>query len=161
MEHVDVAVIGSGQGGVPFAVEMASQDRNVVLFERSRFGGSCINWGCTPSKAFLASAHAAGRARAAPGWAYGYGWTWISAVMVACRHHDRFAQSTRTGSGRRGPDRPCERHLRAAGIWAGAEIHGPLTSDRYREHACNTDSGRRAVSHLPGFWDLEALRIAS
>ncbi len=65
MEHVDVAVIGSGQGGVPFAVEMASRGRKVVLFERSRYGGSCINWGCTPSKAFLASAHAAGRAREA------------------------------------------------------------------------------------------------
>jgi dihydrolipoamide dehydrogenase len=35
----------------------------VVLFERERFGGSCINWGCTPTKAFLAAAHAAGRAR--------------------------------------------------------------------------------------------------
>lgn len=67
MEHVDVAVIGSGQGGVPFAFEMASQGKKVALFERSRFGGSCINWGCTPSKAFLASAHAAGRARAAVG----------------------------------------------------------------------------------------------
>ena len=65
MEHVDVIVIGSGQGGVPFAVEMASRGGKVVLFEKSRFGGSCINWGCTPSKAFLASAHAAGRARAA------------------------------------------------------------------------------------------------
>ncbi len=65
MKHIDVAVIGSGQGGVPFAVEMASRGRKVVLFERSRFGGSCINWGCTPSKVFLASAHAAGRARAA------------------------------------------------------------------------------------------------
>ncbi len=37
----------------------------MVLFERDALGGSCINYGCTPSKAFLAAAHAAGRARQA------------------------------------------------------------------------------------------------
>lgn len=39
--------------------------RNAVLFERGKLGGSCINHGCTPSKAFLAAAHNAGRARRA------------------------------------------------------------------------------------------------
>lgn len=63
MERVDVVVIGSGQGGVPLATTLAGEGKRVVLFEREAFGGSCINWGCTPSKAFLAAAHAAGRAR--------------------------------------------------------------------------------------------------
>ncbi len=63
MESVDAVVIGSGQGGVPFAVSLAHEGRQVALFERSRYGGSCVNWGCTPTKAFLAAAHAAGRAR--------------------------------------------------------------------------------------------------
>ncbi|QHG20533.1 FAD-dependent oxidoreductase [Nostoc sp. ATCC 53789] len=62
METADVIVIGSGQGGIPLAADFASSGRNVVLFERDALGGSCINYGCTPSKAFLASAHAAGRA---------------------------------------------------------------------------------------------------
>lgn len=65
MESVDVIVIGSGQGGVPFAADFAKAGRKVVLFERDALGGSCINYGCTPSKAFLAAAHAAGRARLA------------------------------------------------------------------------------------------------
>lgn len=65
METVDVIVIGSGQGGVPLAVDLAKEGRRVVLFERDALGGSCINYGCTPSKAFLAAAHAAGRARKA------------------------------------------------------------------------------------------------
>lgn len=65
MPKVDAVVIGSGQGGVPLAVKLANRGEKVVLFERSRMGGSCINWGCTPSKAFLGSAHAAGRAREA------------------------------------------------------------------------------------------------
>lgn len=65
METADVIVIGSGQGGVPFATDYASSGRNVVLFERDALGGSCVNYGCTPSKAFLAAAHNAGRARQA------------------------------------------------------------------------------------------------
>jgi pyruvate/2-oxoglutarate dehydrogenase complex dihydrolipoamide dehydrogenase (E3) component len=65
METVDAIVIGSGQGGVPFAVDLATAGKNVILFERDALGGSCINYGCTPSKAFLAATHAAGRARQA------------------------------------------------------------------------------------------------
>jgi pyruvate/2-oxoglutarate dehydrogenase complex dihydrolipoamide dehydrogenase (E3) component len=65
METVDAIVIGSGQGGVPLAVDLATAGKNVILFERDALGGSCINYGCTPSKAFLAAAHAAGRARQA------------------------------------------------------------------------------------------------
>src|SRR5450755_295919 len=62
MEHADAIIIGSGQGGVPFAADLAKAGKRVVLFERGRLGGSCINYGCTPSKAFLAAAHTAGRA---------------------------------------------------------------------------------------------------
>ncbi|WDD36832.1 FAD-dependent oxidoreductase (plasmid) [Nostoc sp. UHCC 0926] len=65
METVDVILIGSGQGGIPLAADFGSSGRKVVLFERDALGGSCINYGCTPSKAFLAAAHAAGRARQA------------------------------------------------------------------------------------------------
>ena len=65
METADVIVIGSGQGGVPLAADFAKTGSKVVLFERDALGGSCVNYGCTPSKAFLAAAHAAGRAQLA------------------------------------------------------------------------------------------------
>jgi pyruvate/2-oxoglutarate dehydrogenase complex dihydrolipoamide dehydrogenase (E3) component len=65
MHTFDVAVIGTGQGGVPLALDLASAGRRVVVFERGKLGGTCVNVGCTPSKTFLASAHAAGRARRA------------------------------------------------------------------------------------------------
>ncbi len=64
-EEVDLIVIGSGQGGIPLAVAWARKGKHVVLFERGRLGGTCVNYGCTPSKAFLAAAHNAGRARRA------------------------------------------------------------------------------------------------
>lgn len=59
----DLAVIGSGQGGVPLAVNFAKRGKRVVLFERGALGGTCVNVGCTPSKSYLAAAHTAGRAR--------------------------------------------------------------------------------------------------
>jgi dihydrolipoamide dehydrogenase len=65
IEEADLIVIGSGQGGVPLAVDFARAGKRVVLFERGELGGTCVNYGCTPSKAFLASAHNAGRARLA------------------------------------------------------------------------------------------------
>jgi pyruvate/2-oxoglutarate dehydrogenase complex dihydrolipoamide dehydrogenase (E3) component len=67
VEEADLVVIGSGQGGVPLAADFGNEGKRVVLFERGALGGSCVNYGCTPSKAFLGSAHAAGRARAASG----------------------------------------------------------------------------------------------
>lgn len=68
MEKVDVMVIGGGQGGVPLAVRLARQGRSVVLFEKGRLGGTCLNYGCYPSKAFLGAAHTAGASKAASKW---------------------------------------------------------------------------------------------
>lgn len=59
MEKVDAIIIGSGQGGVPLAIDLAGEGRSVVLFEKAALGGSCVNYGCRPSKAFLASARIA------------------------------------------------------------------------------------------------------
>ena len=64
-QTADLIVVGAGQGGVPLAVDFAKAGKRVILFERKHLGGTCVNVGCTPSKAFLASAHNAGRARAA------------------------------------------------------------------------------------------------
>src|SRR5256885_16898122 len=62
---VDAIVIGSGQAGVPLAARPATSGRHTVLAERSRLGGTCINYGCTPTKTMVASARAAHVARTA------------------------------------------------------------------------------------------------
>lgn len=58
-------IIGSGQGGTALARRLAADGQRVTLCERDHLGGSCPNYGCTPSKVLLASAHAAGQARRA------------------------------------------------------------------------------------------------
>ncbi|HOE96151.1 MAG TPA: FAD-dependent oxidoreductase [Candidatus Sumerlaeota bacterium] len=61
----DAIIIGSGQAGVPLALKWDRTGKKVILFEKGALGGSCVNYGCTPSKAFLAAAHRAQSVRSA------------------------------------------------------------------------------------------------
>lgn len=63
--RIDVIVIGSGQAGVPLAARLAEAGKRVFLMERKDLGGTCINYGCTPTKTMVASARAAHVARTA------------------------------------------------------------------------------------------------
>ncbi len=65
---VETAIIGGGQAGVPLARALAGAGRMVALFEHAHLGGSCVNFGCTPSKALIASARIAADARHASEW---------------------------------------------------------------------------------------------
>lgn len=61
----DVIVIGGGQAGIPLAHALAEANQKTALIERSHLGGSCVNFGCTPTKAVIASARVAHLARRA------------------------------------------------------------------------------------------------
>jgi pyruvate/2-oxoglutarate dehydrogenase complex dihydrolipoamide dehydrogenase (E3) component len=63
--NVDVIIIGSGQAGVPLATRLAAAGKRVLLAEREALGGTCVNYGCTPTKTMIASARAAQVARTA------------------------------------------------------------------------------------------------
>lgn len=52
-----IAVLGGGPGGYSAAFEAARLGAEVVLVERERLGGTCLNWGCIPTKTILRSAH--------------------------------------------------------------------------------------------------------
>jgi dihydrolipoamide dehydrogenase len=56
-ERFDVVVIGGGPGGYAAAIRCAQRKASVALIEKSSMGGTCLNVGCIPSKALLASAH--------------------------------------------------------------------------------------------------------
>ncbi|MBI4538967.1 MAG: mercuric reductase [Gemmatimonadetes bacterium] len=56
-------VVGSGQAGNPLAHRLADKGWAVALVEREHLGGSCINYGCTPTKTMLASAKIAHEGR--------------------------------------------------------------------------------------------------
>jgi pyruvate/2-oxoglutarate dehydrogenase complex dihydrolipoamide dehydrogenase (E3) component len=59
----DAIIIGTGQAGPSLAVRLASTGMKVAIIERKRFGGTCVNTGCIPTKTLVASARAAHVAR--------------------------------------------------------------------------------------------------
>ena len=61
----DAIVIGTGQAGPALAARLAAAGQSVAVIERDKFGGTCVNDGCTPTKAMVASAYAAHLARRA------------------------------------------------------------------------------------------------
>jgi pyruvate/2-oxoglutarate dehydrogenase complex dihydrolipoamide dehydrogenase (E3) component len=52
----DLAIIGAGSGGLSVAAAAAQFGQKVILFEKGRMGGDCLNYGCVPSKALIAAA---------------------------------------------------------------------------------------------------------
>ena len=65
MPDYDAIIIGTGQAGPSLALRLASVGMKVAIAERKSIGGTCVNTGCTPTKALVASAYAAQIARRA------------------------------------------------------------------------------------------------
>ena len=61
--HFDAIIIGTGQAGPSLAARFAAAGMTVAIVERSKFGGTCVNTGCIPTKTLVASAYAAHVAR--------------------------------------------------------------------------------------------------
>ena len=61
----DAIIIGTGQAGPFLAIRMAEAGHKVAIIERGRFGGTCVNTGCIPTKTLVASARTAYVARRA------------------------------------------------------------------------------------------------
>lgn len=63
--HVDLCVIGAGSGGLSVAAAAAAFGQRVVLIEKGKMGGDCLNYGCVPSKAMIAAGKRAHAMRSA------------------------------------------------------------------------------------------------
>jgi len=63
MTTYDAIIIGTGQAGPSLARRLAGSGMKVAIIERGRFGGTCVNTGCTPTKTLVASAYAVHMAR--------------------------------------------------------------------------------------------------
>ena len=63
MTTYDAIIIGTGQAGPALARRLAGSGMKVAIIERGRFGGTCVNTGCTPTKTLVASAYAVHMAR--------------------------------------------------------------------------------------------------
>jgi pyruvate/2-oxoglutarate dehydrogenase complex dihydrolipoamide dehydrogenase (E3) component len=59
MPEYDAIIVGTGQSGPALAHRLTGAGMRVAIVERHRFGGTCVNPGCTPTKTLVASAYAA------------------------------------------------------------------------------------------------------
>jgi pyruvate/2-oxoglutarate dehydrogenase complex dihydrolipoamide dehydrogenase (E3) component len=55
----DAIIIGTGQAGPPLAGKLAGNGYKTAIIEKDQYGGTCVNVGCTPTKAYVASARRA------------------------------------------------------------------------------------------------------
>ena len=53
----DILIIGAGPGGYVCAIRAAQLGKRVIVAEKARAGGICLNWGCIPTKALLHGVH--------------------------------------------------------------------------------------------------------
>jgi len=97
MKHIfDAVVVGAGQAGPSLATRLAKAGKKVAFVERDLFGGTCVNTGCTPTKAMVASAHAAHLARRGKDFGVNAGPVRVDMKAVKARK-DAIVLASRTG----------------------------------------------------------------
>lgn len=114
----DLLVIGGGQGGIPLAHALAKKGMRVALAERKHLGGSCVNFGCSPTKAVIASARVAQLARRGDEFGVAIGEVKPDFSRVLARARDIVMQSRaglRDGFRHDGAPRLLEGHARFEG----------------------------------------------
>ena len=95
-ESFDAIVVGAGQAGPSLARRLAKAGRKVAVVERHLFGGTCVNTGCTPTKAMVASARAAHMARRGEDFGFSAGPVAVDWGAVK-RRKNQIVEKSRTG----------------------------------------------------------------
>jgi len=81
----EAIIIGSGQAGNPLWDSLTDRGWTVALIERAHLGGTCINYGCTPTKTMVASAQVAHYARNAARWGVHTGAVTVDLPRIVAR----------------------------------------------------------------------------
>jgi pyruvate/2-oxoglutarate dehydrogenase complex dihydrolipoamide dehydrogenase (E3) component len=95
MKHFDAIIIGTGQAGPPLAARFAGAGKTVAIIERYKFGGTCVNTGCTPTKTLVASAYAIHVARRGAEYGFSIGDMRVDMTRVKARKDAASATSSR------------------------------------------------------------------
>src|SRR6202044_4277327 len=94
-KHFDAIIIGTGQAGPPLAARFAGAGKTVAIIERDKFGGTCVNTGCTPTKTLVASAYAIHVARRGAEYGFTTGDVRVDIKRVKARKDAASARSSK------------------------------------------------------------------
>ena len=96
VRHFDAIIIGTGQAGPPLAKRLSTAGMSVAIIERNKFGGTCVNTGCIPTKTLIASAYAAHVARRGAEYGFANGNVRVDMKRVKARKDEISGQSNRS-----------------------------------------------------------------
>jgi len=159
--HFDAIIIGTGQAGPALAARLAAAGMAVAIIERHKFGGTCVNTGCIPTKTLVASAYAAHVARR--GAEYGFDVTGdvrVDMKRVKARKDDVSGRS----------NRGVEEWLRGLNNCTVIQGHARFQSSHtveVNDEVLQADKlfinvgGRSAVPAMPGLQDVPFLTNSS
>jgi pyruvate/2-oxoglutarate dehydrogenase complex dihydrolipoamide dehydrogenase (E3) component len=160
-QSYDAIIIGTGQAGPALARRLSSERMSVAVVERHLFGGTCVNTGCTPTKAMVASAYAAHVARRGND----YGFTIDGNVRVDMKRvkarKDAIAERSRVGIEKWLRELPhCDVYTGHARFRAAHDVQVNdqiLTAERIFINV----GGRAAVPAMPGVNEIPFLTNSS
>ena len=95
-KRFDAIIVGAGQAGPALAGRLTAAGQRVAVIERKLVGGTCVNYGCIPTKTLVASAHAAHLARRAGDFGIATGEVIVDMAAVKARK-DRISGGDREG----------------------------------------------------------------
>ena len=160
MKHFDAIIIGTGQAGPSLAARFAGAGKTVAIIERHKFGGTCVNTGCTPTKTLVASAYAAHVARRGAEYGFSAGDVRVDMKRVKAR---KDAVSGRSNKG-------VEEWLRGLKTCTVIQGHGRFQSSNsvvVNDDVLEADKiyinvgGRASVPEIPGVHDVPFLNNSS
>jgi pyruvate/2-oxoglutarate dehydrogenase complex dihydrolipoamide dehydrogenase (E3) component len=153
-EKFDAIIVGAGQAGPPLAQRLTAAGQTVAVIERKLAGGTCVNYGCIPTKTLVASAHAAHLARRGADFGIGTGNVTVDMAKVKAR------KDKVSGDDRRGLESLLENTEGCTYIRGHARFESP--------HAVSVDGrqleadriflnvgGRAVVPDMPGLSDID------
>jgi pyruvate/2-oxoglutarate dehydrogenase complex dihydrolipoamide dehydrogenase (E3) component len=94
-KHFDAIIIGTGQAGPSLAARFAGAGKTVAIMERHKFGGTCVNTGCIPTKTLVASAYAVHVARRGAEYGFATGDVRVDIKRVKARKDAASARSNK------------------------------------------------------------------
>ncbi len=160
MKHFDAIIIGTGQAGPSMAARFAGAGKTVAIIERHKFGGTCVNTGCIPTKTLVASAYAVHVTRRGAEYGFSIGDMRVDMTQVKAR---KDAASARSNKG-------VEEWLRGTTNCTVIQGHARFQSSNtvvVNDEVLQADKifinvgGRASVPEMPGIHDVPFLTNSS
>jgi pyruvate/2-oxoglutarate dehydrogenase complex dihydrolipoamide dehydrogenase (E3) component len=161
MKTFDAIIIGAGQAGPSLAARLTKAGQTVAFVERKLFGGTCVNTGCTPTKAMIASAYAAHVARRSGDYGVSIDTEIEVDIKAVNARREGIVAKSRTG---------VEKSLRdneKISVFTGTARFESATTVRVGDEVLEAKQiflnvgGRAAVPELPGVHDVPFLTNSS